>query len=158
VNVNRSRLIDLAIVLAIALIGVVTWRLQPKADVSLPPSDCDLNRRSCSAELPGGGHLELSVDPRPIPTLRPLKLRLRLSGVEPTKAEMDFAGVAMNMGYNRPELKRVQPGRYEGETTLPACVSGSMEWQATVLIDAGGKVLSVPFRFGAGHGGSDASG
>jgi len=83
--------------------------------------------------------------------VRPLALRVAVEGIEPEKIEVDFAGTAMNMGFNRPQLKRVASGRYEGQTTLPVCVSGGMEWQATVIVTAGGKVIALPFRFDSGH-------
>ena len=150
VSASRSRFVDVLIILAIALVGVVTWKMQPKSDVALPLSDCDLNHQSCGADLPGGGHIELSVDPRPIPSLRPIKLALAATGIEPDKVELDFTGVDMNMGYNRPELKRAPSGEYQGRTTLPACITGSMEWQATLLLDTGRQVISVPLRFKAG--------
>jgi len=76
---------------------------------------------------------------------------LGLTFLEPDKVEVDFAGTAMNMGFNRPQLKRLASGRYEGQTTLPVCVSGAMEWQATVIVTAGDKVIAVPFRFDSGH-------
>jgi hypothetical protein len=147
----RSRLIDVLILLAIALIGVVTWKLQPRSDVAIPLSNCNLNLQICAADLPGGGSIEFSVEPRPIPVVRPLALRIAVEGIEPEKIEVDFAGTAMNMGFNRPQLKRVASGRYEGQTTLPVCVSGGMEWQATVIVTAGGKVIALPFRFDSGH-------
>lgn len=147
----RSRLIDLLILLAIALIGVVTWKLQPKSDVAVPLSTCNLNLQSCAADLPGGGGLEFSIEPRPIPVLRPLVLRVTVRGIEPEKVEVDFAGTAMNMGFNRPQLKRAATGGYEGQTTLPVCVSGEMEWQATVIVTARGKAIALPFRFRSGR-------
>ena len=147
----RSRLIDVLILLAIALIGVVTWKMQPRSDVAIPLSSCNLNLQSCSADLPGGASIEFSVEPRPIPVVRPLALRVTVTVIEPDKVEVDFAGTAMNMGFNRPQLKRLAAGRYEGQTTLPVCVSGAMEWQATVIVTAGDKVIAVPFRFDSGH-------
>ncbi len=150
-SVPRSRLIDILILLAIALIGVVTWKLQPKSDVAIPMSTCNLNLQSCAANLPGGGSIEFSIEPRPIPVVRPLALRVAFKGIEPEKVEVDFAGTAMNMGFNRPQLKRAASGGYEGQTTLPVCVSGAMEWQATVIVTVGDKVIALPFRFDSGH-------
>lgn len=148
--VKRNFLIDLLIVLGIALVGVVTWKLQPRADHTLPLSACDLNVERCSVDLPQGGRMELSAAPRPLPTLRPIRLELQLSGVEPDKVEIDFAGVGMNMGFNRPVLSALGGGRYAGEATLPVCVTGTMLWQATAMLHTGSGTLSVPFRFQAG--------
>ena len=60
---------------------------------------------------------------------------------------MDFAGVSMNMGYNRPRLERTAPGRWEGEGMLSVCIRERMDWEARVLLYLPGKVLAVPFRF-----------
>ncbi|MCK7496887.1 MAG: hypothetical protein MZW92_42850 [Comamonadaceae bacterium] len=110
----RSRLIDVLILLAIALIGVVTWKMQPESDVAIPVSSCNLNLQSCAAELPGGGSIEFSVEPRPIPVVRPLALRVAVKGIEPEKIEVDFAGTAMNMGFNRPAVEACRLGSLRG--------------------------------------------
>jgi hypothetical protein len=148
---SRRLLVDLVIVLAIALVGVVTWKLQPRADLTLAVPACDLNLQTCIVDLPQGARLELGVEPRPIPTLRPIMLDMRLSGIEPEKVEVDFAGVRMNMGFNRPELTAAGQGRYAGQATLPVCVTGAMEWQATALLHTAAGTVSVPFRFEAGR-------
>lgn len=148
---KRNLLIDVSVVLGIALIGVVTWKLQPRADLSLSLSPCNLNLQACSVDLPQGGRIELAMEPRPIPTLRPLRVEMKLGGIEPEKVEVDFAGVSMNMGFNRPQLAAVGVGRYAGEATLPVCITGAMEWQATVLLHTGRGTVSVPFRFEAGR-------
>lgn len=148
---TRNRLTDLLILLGIATIGVVTWKLQPKSDVSLALSTCNPSEQACLVKLPEGGQFEFSVAPRPIPTLQPFTMQIEVSGIQPDKVEVDFSGVGMNMGYNRPQLKPVLPGRYEGSTSLPVCVTGTMEWRATVLLESGRKVIAAPFQFSAGR-------
>lgn len=148
---KRNRLIDTLILLGIATVAVVTWKLQPKSDIALALSTCDPGRQACTVALPGGGEMDFSVEPRPIPTLRPITLQITVSGTEPDKVEVDFAGATMNMGYNRPQLQRKLPGRFEGRTSLPVCVTGNMEWRATVLLQRAGKVISAPFQFDAGR-------
>jgi hypothetical protein len=144
-------LIDVLILLGIATVGVITWKLQPRSDVSLALSTCNPSERACLVMLPGGGQLDFSVDPRPIPTLQPFTMQVEVRGMHADKVEIDFTGVGMNMGYNRPQLKRVLPGRFEGRTSLPVCVTGTMEWRATVLLESGRKVIAAPFQFSAGR-------
>jgi hypothetical protein len=151
IPMKRRLLTDLVIVLGIALIGVVTWKLQPRADRALPVSACNLNLQACAMDLPQGGRLEIGLEPRPIPTLRPIRVEMKVDGIEPDTVEIDFAGVSMNMGFNRPRLDAAGGGRYTGEATLPVCVTGVMEWQATVLLHSGTGTISVPFRFEAGR-------
>ena len=126
--------------------------LLPKADLAgVAEPGCDLQQRACAATWPQGGRLEFSVTPRPIPLLQALRVEVTVSGVNPAKVEVDFAGESMNMGYNRSELAAIGRGRYAGETSLPVCVSGSMAWVATVLVEADRQRIAVPFRFDAGR-------
>jgi len=151
-SANRKVLFDVLAILGIVLIAVVGYKLSPlllpKADVTavIEPG-CDLHRRACSATAPGGGRIELSIAPRPIPMVAPLEVEVRLSGLEAARVEVDFAGVDMNMGYNRPELPAVGPGLYRNEAMLPVCVTGKMAWQATVIVEAGRQRIAAPFRF-----------
>ncbi len=132
--------------------------LLPKADVTATAAPgCDLHRGPCRAELPGGGSIELTVMPRPIPLAAPLRLEVAVSGVEADKVEVDFAGVSMNMGYNRPLLAPTGNGRHAAEATLPVCVTGEMEWAATVLVESGRRRIAAPFRFMAGGPGAAAA-
>jgi hypothetical protein len=80
-----------------------------------------------------------------------LRVEATVTGVEPTKVEVDFAGESMNMGYNRSELAATGPGRYASTISLPVCVSGGMTWVATVIIATGQQRITVPFRFDTGH-------
>ena len=152
--VNKKLLIDLIGVLLIALVIVVGYKLSPvllpKADVTLQPDGrCDLQQQPCSATVPGGGKIVLSLAPRPIPMLRPLAVEVTTDGLAPGRVEVDFAGVDMNMGLNRPELADQGGGRYAGSATLPVCVTGAMDWQVTVLIETARERLAVPYRFAA---------
>lgn len=141
--------------LALILIGVAGYKLSPlllpKADVTVnPAADCDLQSGACSATLPAGGRLIFALTPQPIPVTAPLEMVVLLDGISADQVAVDFAGVSMNMGYNRPVLAPVGPGRFAGQTTLPVCVTGRMTWQATVLIETGRMRIAVPFRFEAG--------
>jgi hypothetical protein len=64
---------------------------------------------------------------------------------------MDFAGETMNMGYNRVALSSTDGNRFVGEASLPVCVSGGMNWVATVLIETDRQRIAVPYRFGVGY-------
>ncbi|MCB1967037.1 MAG: hypothetical protein H6941_12345 [Candidatus Accumulibacter sp.] len=150
-------MLDAAILLTLAILGVIGYRLapllSPKADIALPLSSCKLEQQSCTATLPDGGELEFSIEPRPIPALKPLQLQASFRGSEVRKVEVDFAGTEMKMGYNRPQLTG-QPGsppRFSGQASLPVCITGSMEWDATVLVDTGTALVAVPFRFQTGN-------
>ena len=149
---NKKILIDAIGLLLIALVVVVGYKLSPlllpKADVTVQPDPgCDLNRAACRVALPGGGQLELRMNPRPIPMVRPFQVEVKLEGINAARVEVDFAGIEMNMGLNRIELAAGAAGVHAGEATLPVCITGQMDWQATVLVESGNQRIAVPFRF-----------
>jgi hypothetical protein len=147
---TKKLLLDAAILLALAVLGFAGYKLapllNPKTDLTLPLSSCDLAKQACIAALPDGGQLEFSIEPRPIPSLKPLKLQATTKGIEVRKIEVDLAGTDMKMGYNRPELQG-SDGHFTGQANLPVCTTGIMEWDATVLVETGKAVIAVPFRF-----------
>ncbi len=158
-QVSRKVLIDIIALLAIVLIAVIGYRLSPlllpKADVSaVTEPGCNLHQHACTAKLLGGGRIELSLMPRPIPLIQPVKIEVKTTGIdekEVRKVVVDFAGVSMNMGFNRPELVTAGSGVFRGETTLPVCITGNMAWQATVLIETGHERIAAAFRFNSEH-------
>lgn len=137
----------LAAALAITATVKLSPLLNPPQKISLPLNTaCDLHQEPCATTLPGGGRLEFSIEPRPIPVLKPLKLQVRAIGFETGAVEVDFAGVDMKMAFNRPRLVPGKDGLFTGEATLPVCVRDKMTWQATVLVESDGKRIALPFR------------
>lgn len=140
----------IVIVLVIAILGVIGYKLspwlRPKADLTLPVAACNPGLQVCTATLPDGGQLELSIEPRPIRALQTLSLNVAVSGLQAKTVEIDFDGTQMKMGYNRPSLTGSN-GRFTGQTILPVCVTGSMQWAATVLISTETRTIAVPFHF-----------
>lgn len=142
---------DILILVALVVLGAAGYwlapLLTPRSDITLPLSDCDLNRTPCTIALPGGSTLEVAIGPRPIPVLKPLKIEARARDGKVSKVEIDFAGIDMKMGYNRPRLESLGDGRFAGEASLPVCITGGMEWEATVIVETRGAVVAAPFRF-----------
>jgi hypothetical protein len=140
----------ITVILAMTIAAVVGYLWLPRADVPLPLVEgCRLDSQACSAALPGGGRVEMALEPKPVPTSGPMRVIVKVEGVQPEKVEVDFQGVDMNMGLHRLPLS-VANGRHVGETTLPVCVTGRMVWQATVVLEIGRKNITVPFRFESG--------
>lgn len=153
--VNKRILFDVIGILLIALVVVVGYKLSPmllpKADLTVQPDPaCDLQHQACAVELPGGGRVELSSGVRPVPMVKPFEIEVATAGLAPTRVEVDFAGVDMNMGYNRPQLAARGNGRYAAEATLPVCITGLMDWQVTVLIETGSQRIAIPYRLRSG--------
>ncbi|MGE5152592.1 MAG: hypothetical protein ACM3ST_01130 [Bdellovibrio bacteriovorus] len=135
-----------------AIAGVAVYKVQPllnpKPVLSAPlDPGCDLRLGPCRARFPGGGELTFEIRPSTLPVLVPLTLKVAVDGLEASAAEVDFAGVDMNMGFNRVALRPVGGGRFEGEGMLPTCVRDRMSWEAKVLVQSRAGLAAAPFRF-----------
>jgi len=151
---NPFSLADIAIILALAVVAVVGYKLSPlllpKADLTIEPmAGCDLHKQACHADVPGGGRIELNFTPHPIPVVKPLQVNATISGMVANKVEIDFAGVTMNMGFNRKTLAAQSDGRYASDAMLPVCVTGRMAWRATLVVETDRQRIAVPFLFEA---------
>ncbi len=145
---KRSLFLVLA-ALFLAAITAVGHRLSSPAVAlgAVPDAGCDLQQKVCGAAVPGGARLTLSILPHPIPLLKPLAVEVTTTALDASQVELEFTGVEMNMGVQRVLLKPVSPGRFVGEATLPVCVTGRMQWQATVMLDSKRGRVVAPFRF-----------
>lgn len=149
---NKPLATDIALVLILLGLGAAGWwgspYFLPQADITATPvAGCNLHQGSCRATLPDGGVLELSIEPRPVPVVKPLSVAVTLSGIEARKIELDLAGRDMNMGYNRPILVMESPNHFVGGATLPVCITGKMAWKATVLVETDKGRIVAPFQF-----------
>lgn len=145
---------EVAIVLTVACLAVVVYKLAPRqpADAGLAvdaAAGCDLNVRSCAVDLPDGGRLEVAITPRPIPVVKPLQIEVRVTGASPRQVELDFSGRSMDMGPNRSALVPAGDGIYRGNAMLPVCVTGRMDWRATLLVDTARGRTAAHFDFAA---------
>ena len=153
---KKRILIDLIGIELIALVVVVGYKLSPmllpKADVTYHPDPaCNLQQQACGVSLPSGARIELEMGTRPVPLVKPFPVTVLVTGMVPARVEVDFAGIGMNMGFNRPALAAQGQGRYGAEVNLPVCITGHMDWQATVLVETGSERIAVPFRFTSGE-------
>ena len=138
----------IALGLAAALAYLEWPRLYPPV-VARAPLDpgCDLRAGPCRVAFDQGGEVTLSIEPRDIPLVKPLRLRVGLQGLVPDGVEIDFSGLSMNMGFNRVPLAEAGPGSYVGQAMLPVCVRNRMDWEARVLLRTPAGYLEAPFRF-----------
>ena len=147
---NKTTLIAALLLLGIA--AVVGYKLDNAtqknvAQLANTDPDCELRNGPCHAELPTGGSIKFEISPRSIPLMKPLLLTVSVRDIEVTAAEIDFVGIGMNMGYNRPQLKQVSNNRFEGSTTLPVCILQRMHWEANLLLETNMGTIKAPFRF-----------
>ena len=109
-------------------------------------TSCDLHHGPCQSVFLGGGKVTLSIEPRPIAALKPLHIRVLTEDIDASSVAVDFRGVNMNMGYNRPQLKQAGPGQYTGTWVLASCGLERMVWEATVIIETAKTKMAAPFR------------
>ncbi len=151
--VGSKRVLWSAVLLLLsALVAAVVYRVWPLLNpqaTEVAPLDpgCDLRAGPCTARLSGGARITLSIEPREIPVVQPLQLEVAVTGREVRSVEVDFAGVDMNMGFNRPKLEDRGGGRFTGDGILPVCVRRAMEWEARVLAQTDAGLVAAPFRF-----------
>jgi hypothetical protein len=147
---KNNWLLTSAIVLLTAILGVIGYKLapmlHPNADLTLPLSFCNPGFTVCTSSLPDGGWLEFSVTPQPIRPLQTLNLDVKIKHIEADRIEIDFDGTQMKMGYNRPTLSGSN-GHFTGQVMLPVCITGRMEWAATVIVTSDNRQIAIPFHF-----------
>lgn len=134
------------LLLPLAVTIYLTWYDRDSAMMAPLDPACDLQRGPCQAAFPGGGKVTLSLEPRPIQVLKPVQIRVQTQGIDAQAVQVDFRGVDMDMGYNRPQLKAVAGGEYTGTWALGSCGLERMVWEATVLIETAQGKLAAPFR------------
>jgi len=138
--------------LLIAVCAAALYRawpmLFPEVAVAIPADPaCDLRAGPCVSRLNDDASVSFAIEPREIPLVKPLQLRVEVQGLDAQQVEVDFSGVDMNMGFNRVKLERKGEGRFVGGGMLPVCVRDAMEWEAKVLVHARQGISSVAYRF-----------
>lgn len=108
---------------------------------------CVLQNGYCEMELSENQRVKFKIDPAAIPVITPLTLSVEVMNLNADSVIVDFAGVDMDMGYNRNQLQRLEQEHFQGRGMLPVCVRSKMEWLATVTINSGDTVYRLPFRF-----------
>lgn len=139
----------LILVAVVGVGGLQIWQQVPKDIVATAALDnrCDLQEAVCESRFPDGGRVTFSIVPHPIVGLKPLQLKVQTAGFDVQAVAVDFRGLGMNMGFNRPQLQRDAEGEYSGTGTLAVCVVDRMVWEATVLVTTREGVYAAPFRF-----------
>ncbi|MEW8625577.1 MAG: hypothetical protein AB2551_07490 [Candidatus Thiodiazotropha sp.] len=151
-NKGQHQLWILAGLLMVAVSAVALYKAQPilfpevTRTGELDP-DCDLRAGPCVSQLNDAVRVSFAIEPREIPLVKPLQLRVSVEGMQADQVQVDFAGVDMNMGFNRVSLNAGEAGEFKGDGMLPVCVWDAMEWEAKVLISTEQGLISMPYRF-----------
>lgn len=108
---------------------------------------CDLHKSACSVNLKNGSVITLSIIPKTIPLMKPIKLHITTKGINLGKLSLKVFATNMNMGLIEKSLKRVKKNTYEGAITLPACIVGNMIWDVNIIANEPSKSLGATFMF-----------
>lgn len=114
-------------------------------DITLPTPDCDLRKSTCSASLPTGETISLSIIPTHMPVLTSIQIEVSTEKIPARKVFVEFKGAEMNMGEFRTILKHHKHSKYTIQTILPTCMHEEMLWHAVVHIESHNHHYRAPF-------------
>jgi len=139
-------------ILALALIVATGYR-QWSGKQGLPvvyaevTNNCDLNLTACTATAENRGDVTLTITPRPIPLVKPIKIVVATTVADVKGVDVDFSGVDMDMGFNRFHLVANGNGEFVGDAMLPVCIRSRMTWEAKVTLQRGGETVVSSYQF-----------
>jgi nitrogen fixation protein FixH len=114
-------------------------------------NDCDIHRGPCIQETSDGVSVEFDIRPKPVTAMSNLDFIVKLKKdslpVKDASVMMELTMPGMFMGKNRPALKQVGDGRFEGKGVITSCPSGKKTWQAEVVVARGEKTAVVDYIF-----------
>ena len=150
---TKTLLIQAAAV-AIVVIGYLAWDADAvyewlSGDILFgTPAEaaCDLNQETCSAALPDGTPVTLSISPRPIPVMQKLQFEIAAKSLESESLKLEMYGLNMNMGRYTYTLVRDANGTYRGDGMIPSCV-GQMQWRANIIAETPMQRVGTYFTF-----------
>lgn len=113
-----------------------------KADES-----CDLRVAPCKVQISDTESISFSIEPKDIPLIKPLKLKVETEGLTFFKGSIKFVGMNMDMGFNRVSIYRAEDNVYTANGFLPICVRDKMQWQAHVILQTNEGDVEAIFPF-----------
>jgi len=141
-----------AIVLLVIVGAALGFKTQHISEPSLQlvaalDPDCDLRAGPCVSPLSDGRSVSFSIEPRSIPPLVPLLLRVDTIGFDAREVRVSLNGVGMQMGFNQVDLGRHPQGYFSATGSLSVCIRDVMEWEAVVTVVSEDMWVSAPYRF-----------
>jgi len=110
--------------------------------------DCDLQKSDCSFQLPDGSVYNINFSVRPVIPNRLTDIYLKGKDISYHPFAIDFDGAKMRMGFNRPNLEKIELDINHGRFTLPTCSTRTFQWKTIILFrDNKNKISGVPFHF-----------
>jgi hypothetical protein len=143
----------IAVILLTAVVAILAaktwiWTMDPEVQIKAAVDpDCDLRAGPCTGRLPDGRSIRFSIEPRSIPPLMPLRLKVDTIGFAAREVSVDLNGVGMHMGFNRVALNEHPQGYFTATGSLSVCIRDTMAWEAVVSLISDDRRISAPFRF-----------
>lgn len=109
--------------------------------------NCNLHTEECKIILKDGSLMSLSIAPRSIPLLKPIRFQVKTKGINTNVLQLKVFATNMNMGFHESLLKKVKYGLYEGNITLPTCIVGNMIWNANIIANKTNRSVGAIFEF-----------
>ena len=112
--------------------------------------NCDLQKEACSVTLKDGSNITLSINPHPIPLMKPIELTLKTKNINLDKLKLKIYATNMNMGLIEKTFNKISKNTYKGKITLPTCIVGNMIWNVNIIANKPTKSLGATFEFQTG--------
>lgn len=97
-------------------------------------ANCFLQEASCHAS-DKQAQIMLSLNPQPVPLMKPIQASLQLSGLSDIDAiELKVEGLNMYMGFQTVQLVKQTATDWQGSFSLPLCSENEMHWQVIVSL------------------------
>ena len=114
----------------------INW-VRAKADENIQvvsdTKKCALHLNKCKASLSKKKFITLEATPKPITHNQVTTFRVVTSDDKIIPIEIDFVGINLNMGYLRPQLKKIGKNTYNAQIQIPFCEEKQMQWKVQVI-------------------------
>jgi len=109
--------------------------------------NCNLHKNSCKIIVQDGTELELSIEPKEILLMKPLRFFIKSNKDNLKNLTLNIYAIDMFMGEFYLPIKNLGNGNYEANGTLPACPVSNMKWNADIIIEKPMEDIGARFQF-----------
>jgi len=123
---------------------------QQRSCVAASEVTCDIQHGPCT-RVENDMTITFDIQPKPVRTLSELRFLVTLkrnkTPLTDRAVALDLSMPGMYMGRNRPVLKHMGQGVYQGTGIITRCTSGQKTWQARVTVGSGDPATIALYRF-----------
>jgi hypothetical protein len=111
---------------------------------------CDIQQGPCVMET-NGMTIAFDIRPKPVKSMSELQFMVTVkrnnAPVTNAAVALDLSMPGMYMGKNRPVLKHLGKGAYQGAGIITRCTSGQRTWQAKITVGRRDPATIALFQF-----------